>query len=188
MTMRAGAGSGKNYFAGFEGKQFWPLDPGQGVPGSGRNLPPSITVYAKNTGGDTAPVRVIQGPRTQLNWPAGMAVDSEHGELYVANDAGDSILVFSAAASGDAAPLRVLKGPRTQIKYPSGVFVDLVNDELWVANFGNHMATVYKRTASGDTPPIRTIRSGPLGATAPTLANPHPIAFDTKRQEILAPN
>ena len=117
-----------------------------------------------------------------------MTVDSERGELYVANDMGDSVLVFSTSANGDAAPIRVLKGPKTLIKYPNGIALDLVNDELWVANFGNHMATVYKRDASGDTPPLRVIRSAPLGATTPTLANPHPIAYDTKREEILAPN
>lgn len=187
-TMVKGEGVGRNYFAGDEGKTLWPLDAGQSIPGSGRNLPPSITVYAKNAKGDMAPLRVITGPRTQLNWPAGMTVDSERGELYVANDMGDSILVFSTQAAGDAAPIRVLKGPRTHIRYPSGVALDLVNDELWVANFGNHSATVYKRSASGDTPPLRMIRSGPLSASAPTLANPHPIAFDTKREEILVPN
>jgi DNA-binding beta-propeller fold protein YncE len=172
----------------YKNKPHWPKDPGQMVPGSGRNLPASITVYPKSARGDVAPIRVIQGPKTQLNWPAGMAVDPGRGELYVANDGGDSVLVFSVMAEGDAAPIRVLKGPRTQLKYPSGVFVDLVNDELWVANFGNHKATAYKRDASGDTAPVRVIRSAPENVPAPALANPHPVAFDTKRGEILAPN
>jgi DNA-binding beta-propeller fold protein YncE len=171
-----------------EGKAHWPLDREHAVPGSGRNMPPSITVYAKKAAGNTAPLRTIQGPRTQLNWPAGMAVDSERGELFVANDTGDSILVFSTSASGDAAPIRVLKGPRTLIRYPAGVTLDLVNNELWVANFGNHTATVYRRDASGDAPPLRTIRSGPLSSSVPTLGNPFPVAFDTKRGEILVPN
>jgi DNA-binding beta-propeller fold protein YncE len=171
-----------------EGKEHWPLDRDHAVPGSGRNMPPSITVYAKNASGNTAPLRTIQGPRTQLNWPAGMAVDSERGELFVANDTGDSVLVFSTSASGDAAPIRVLKGPKTLIRYPSSVTLDLVNNELWVANFGNHTATVYRRDASGDTPPLRMIRSGPLSANVPTLGNPFPVAFDTKRGEILVPN
>jgi hypothetical protein len=117
-----------------------------------------------------------------------MAVDSERGELFVANDTGDSVLVFSTSASGDAAPIRVLKGPRTLIRYPAGVTLDLVNNELWVANFGNHTATVYRRDASGDTPPLRMIRSGPLSASVPTLGNPFPVAFDTKRGEVLVPN
>ena len=168
-------------------KAFWPLDPGQMLPGSGRTLPASITVYEESARGDAAPLRVISGPRTQLNWPAGLFVDPGRGELYVANDGGGSILVFSASASGDTAPIRVLKGSRTQLSYPSSVFVDLQNDELWVANFGNHSATVYNRTASGDTAPIRVIRSAPTGTPAPALANAR-IAYDTKREEILAPN
>ena len=85
------------------------------IPGSGRFLPASITVYDKKARGNTAPVRVITGPNTQLNWPAGLFVDSERGELYVANDGGKSILVFSATAEGNAAPIRVLKGPRTKL-------------------------------------------------------------------------
>jgi DNA-binding beta-propeller fold protein YncE len=169
------------------GKPNWPVDPQQMLPGSGRTLPPSITVYDKNARGDAAPVRVITGPRTQLNWPTGLYVDSERGELYVANDGGGTVLVFSATASGNAAPIRVLKGPRTQLSYPTSVFLDEKNDELWVANMGNHSATVYNRTASGDTAPIRVIRSGPAGTPSPTLVNAR-ITYDTKREEILAPN
>jgi DNA-binding beta-propeller fold protein YncE len=168
-------------------KAFWPLDPGQMVPGSGRNLPAAITVYDKKARGDAAPLRVISGPRTQLNWAEGLFVDEQRGELYVANDAGESVLVFSTDASGDAAPLRVLKGPHTLLAYPSSVFVDFKNDELWVANFGNHTATVYNRAAAGDTAPIREIRSAPTGTPAPALANAR-IAYDTKRDQILAPN
>jgi DNA-binding beta-propeller fold protein YncE len=134
-----------------------------------------------------APLRVITGPKTQLNWPAGLAVDSERGELYVANDGGGSVLVFSTSTGGDVAPLRVLKGDRTQLSYPSSVFVDTVNDELWVANFGNHTTTVFTRTADGNTAPIRMIRSAPTGTPAPALANAR-IAYDTKREQILAPN
>ena len=130
---------------------------------------------------------MISGPRTQLNWAEGLFVDEQRGELYVANDAGESVLVFSTDASGDAAPLRVLKGPHTLLAYPSSVFVDFKNDELWIANFGNHTATVYNRTAAGDVAPIREIRSAPTGTPAPALANAR-IAYDTKRDQILAPN
>jgi DNA-binding beta-propeller fold protein YncE len=188
-TMRRDvAGGAGEYGREGVGKEHWPLDRDHAVPGSGRNMPPSITVYSKKASGDTAPLRVIRGPRTQLNWPAGMTVDSDRGELFVANDMGDSVLVFSTSANGDAAPIRVLKGPKTLIRYPNGVTLDLVNNELWVANFGNHTATVYRRDASGDTPPLRVIRSGPLNANVPTLGNPFPVAFDTKRGEILVPN
>jgi DNA-binding beta-propeller fold protein YncE len=160
---------------------------GNFIPGSGRFLPVSITVYDKKARDNTPPIRVISGPRTQLNWPTGLFVDSGRGELYVANDGGNSILVFSTDASGDAAPIRVLKGPKTQLSYPSSVYIDLKNDELWVANFGNHRATVYPRKAEGDTAPLRVIRSGPEDSPAPALANVR-IGYDTKREQILAPN
>jgi DNA-binding beta-propeller fold protein YncE len=171
------------------GEDYLRVATGRGnfVPGSGRFLPVSITVYDKTARDDTPPIRVITGPRTQLNWPTGLFVDSDREELYVANDGGNSILVFDTDASGNAAPVRVLKGPKTQLSYPSSVFVDLKNDELWVANFGNHRATVYRRTASGDAAPIRVIRSAPEDMPAPSLANVR-IGYDTKREQILAPN
>ena len=97
-------------------------------------------------------------------------------------------MIFSTSANGDAAPTRVLKGPKTHIKNPTGVFLDLENDELWVANFGNHSATVYKRGASGNVAPLRIIRSGPLDEPALGIGNPHPVAYDSKREEILVPN
>ena len=170
------------------GRPNWPLERSNAVPGSGQNLPPSISVYPLKASGDTPPLRVIQGPKTQMNWPAHIYLDQEREELYVANDMENSIIVFDSMVGGDVAPKRVLQGPNTMIKNPTGVFVDLKNDELWVANFGNHAATVYKRDASGDTAPLRVIRSGPLGEQALGIGNPHPVAYDTKREEILVPN
>lgn len=171
-----------------EGKENWPIPRNYSVPGSGIFLPPSITVYTRGSSGDTAPLRVIQGPKTQLNWPTAVAVDPERGELFVANDPTHSILVFRSDAHGDVAPIRVLQGPKTYIQNPTGVYLDLKNDELWVANFGNHSATVYRRGASGDTPPLRMIRSGPLGAPTPVLGNAHALAYDSRREEILVSN
>ena len=170
------------------GRDHWPIGMPHAVPGSGKFMSPSITIYPRSASGDTAPMRVIQGPKTLLNWPTALAFDPERGELYVANDPADSVLVFKADASGDVSPIRVLRGPKTLIKNPTGVNLDLKNDELWVANFGNHTATVYKRSANGDTPPLRVIRSGPVTAPAPMMGNPNVLAYDTKRDEILVAN
>jgi DNA-binding beta-propeller fold protein YncE len=170
------------------GKSNWPLSGDNMVPGSGRFLPPSITVYARTASGDAAPVRVISGPRTQLNWPANLAVAPERGELFVANDGGDSILVFRETDEGDAAPIRVIKGPRTKLKNPIGISIDFANRELWVASFGNYMGTVYPIDANGDAPPLRTIRAAPEGQLALGIGNPGAVAFDPTRQEILVPN
>jgi DNA-binding beta-propeller fold protein YncE len=166
----------------------WPLDRDFAVPGSGQTLPPSISVHAKNASGNTPPLRVIQGPRTGLNWPTGIAIDPERGDLYVSNDTTDSILVFDADASGDVAPRRVLKGPRTGMKNPTSVALDFKNREMWVANFGNHTATAYRIDAQGDVAPLRTIRAAPQGTPSLMIGNPGAVAYDTRREEILTPN
>ncbi|MBI2815583.1 MAG: hypothetical protein HYX72_01455 [Acidobacteria bacterium] len=150
--------------------------------------PPSITVYPWGAKGNTAPLGIIEGPRTQLNWPAAMAVDSERGELFVSNDVGDSILVFRTSDSGNVAPRRFIRGPKTGISNPTGVFADTKNQELWVANMGNHSATVFPLLAHGDVAPLRTIRSAPLGKKALGIGNPGAVAYDSKRNEILVPN
>jgi DNA-binding beta-propeller fold protein YncE len=155
---------------------------------SGNFNPPSITVYPLNASGDTAPLRIIEGPKTRLNWPANMWVDSTHGELLVANDGDDSLVVFKIADQGDVAPTRILRGPMTHISKPTGVFLDEKNNELWVSNMGNHSATVFNRTATGDVAPKRIIRSAPLEKIALAIGNPGAVAYDSKRDEILVPN
>jgi len=159
-----------------------------GVPGSGRYEPPSITVYPLKATGDTAPLRIIEGDKTQLNWPAQMALDVEHQELFVANDTGNSVLVFRATDNGNAAPIRIIKGPKTGLKNPTGIYLDEKNNEVVVASMGNHSSTVYPRTANGDVAPLRTIRAAPLGKEAQMIGNPGAVGYDTKREEILVPN
>ena len=171
-----------------EPRPNWPLDRSRAVRGTGVSAPPSITVYSLKAEGDTAPLRVIEGPKAMLNWPAAMSVDEERGELYVANDADDSVLVFRVTDSGNVAPTRFIKGPRTQIKNPTGIFVDGANQELWVSNMGNHRATVFDLTANGNVAPKRVIRSAPPDKMALAIGNPGAVGYDTKREEILVPN
>ncbi len=158
------------------------------IPSTGRYESPSIRVYSRTGNGDVAPLRVIQGPNTQLNLPLGIYVDSEHDEIAVANDGGNSLLIFSRTAQGNAAPSRVIKGPATGLKNPSGVFIDTRHNEIWASNWGNHTATVYARTAQGNTAPLRTIRSAPPNAPLPGIGNPGAVAYDPVREQILVPN
>ena len=164
----------------------WPS--GRQVAGTGQMVPSSITVYAIDAQGDTAPLRIIAGPKTHMNWPTGLAMNDETGELFVANDMHDEILVFPFDAKGDVAPKRVLRGPKTGLKNPTGINLDLKNGELWVANFGNHTATAYPLDAEGDTPPLRQIRSGPVDEPALMIGNPGSVAYDSTREQILVPN
>ena len=156
--------------------------------GSGYFDPPSITIFSRNAQGNVAPLRIIEGPKTWLNWPAHMAVDEERGELYVANDMDNSILVFRVTDHGDVAPTRIIRGPKTGLKNPVGLALDLKNKEVWAANMGNHSATVYPLLANGDAVPLRTIRSGPAEEPSLLIVNPGGVGYDSKREELLVPN
>ena len=156
--------------------------------GTGDFYPPSITVYPLDAEGDTAPMRVIQGPETQLNWFGGMQVDPETGDLYVANDIGHSVLVFKGTDEGDVAPTKIIKGNRTGLSHPAGVSIDTINRELWVVNLGNSSATAYSLTASGNAAPLQTIRSAPLGHKSLKFGKPQAIAYDSARDELLVSN
>jgi DNA-binding beta-propeller fold protein YncE len=147
-----------------------------------------ITVYPLDAQGNVEPIRVIQGPKTTLNHPGLIFADQERGELYVANNLDDSVLVFSAEANGDVAPLRIIKGSRTRLKEPRSVVVDLKNDELIVSNLGNHSISVFPRAANGNVAPLRVIRAAPEGKLALGMANPGALAYDSRRDLILAPN
>ena len=68
------------------------------VTGTGKWLPPAIKVYALDTSGDAKPLRAITGDKTQLYWPAAMKFNPENGDLYVANDIGQSVVIFVDAA------------------------------------------------------------------------------------------
>ena len=154
----------------------------------GRFEMPSINIYAVGASGNTPPLRMIQGPRTRLNWPSHVAVHEERGEIFVANDADDSVLVFRLSDDGDVAPTRVITGPQTGLMNPTGIAIDHDNNEIWAASMGNHKVTAYPIDANGDVPPIRTIRGGPEGRVGQMIGNPGAVGYDTLRNQILVPN
>ena len=158
------------------------------VAGTGKFYPPSINVYPLDASGDTAPLRVIQGSKTRLDWAGGMSLDPDRGDLYVANDVGNSILVFRETDDGDVAPARIINGDKTGLNHPAGISLDLKNQEFWVSNMGNSSATCYSLKADGNVTPVRTIRSAPLGRTSVKFGKPQAVAYDSKREQYLVPN
>ena len=152
----------------------------------GKFLPSSVTVFDGDAKGDVAPLRVIQGPLSQIDWPMGVAVDEANNEIIVANNGDNSILVFPRTASGDVPPKRVIRGALTGVKGPMGVA--FAKEEIYVANFGDHTALVFPRLAAGNVRPRRIIRNAPAGRETSGFGNPYAVAYDTKRQEILVPN
>ncbi len=154
----------------------------------GQFQPPSITIYSSNAKNDEKPLRTIQGPRTELDWPMGIAEDPVHNAIVVANNGDNSILIFDRTRSGDVAPVRTIRGDRSGINRPMGLAVDPKNGEIWVSNYGDHSALAFDSAANGNVAPRRVIRSAPAGTATPGFGNPMALAYDCKRQEILVPN
>ena len=157
-------------------------------PSTGRFFSPSIRVFSRTAKGDVAPLRRIEGPKTRLNLPQGIAVDVERNLIAVANDGGNSVLFFDRTAEGDVEPLYSIEGPATELQNPSGIWIDTTHNEIWVANWGDHSATVYPRDARGNVAPLRTIRTAPRNTPTPGLGNPGAVAYDSKRDQLLVPN
>lgn len=130
----------------------------------------AVMTYRGGTNGDEAPIRVIQGPDTQIANPARAEIDPVHKEVFVPLD--DRVLVFPSEANGNVAPIRVLKGPSTSFEeayLPLTAVVDPVNNLLIVA--GGHSTVdgssggawslmIFNRTDSGDVKP-RAVIGGP---------------------------
>ena len=152
----------------------------------GRFVLSSVTVYDGDATGDVAPLRTIQGQRSQIDWPMGVAVDEVNNEIIVANNGDNSVLIFPRTANGDVQPRRVIRGPLTGIKGPMGVAI--AKGEVWVANFGDHTALVFPRLAAGNVAPLRILRNAPAGKETSGFGNPYAVAYDTKRHEVLVPN
>ncbi len=124
-------------------------------------LADAILVFRGNANGPEPPVRVIQGPRTELMTPHSVSLDLEHSEILVASLSGRRINVFSWDANGNVAPLRVIKGPKTGFGHIVGIAVDPVKNLLAVANSEDIL--IFNRTDHGDVAPRARI-AGPQTA------------------------
>ncbi len=162
---------------------YWDAD----YTGGGHYYPPSVEVFSGDAKNDAPPLRIIQGDKTQLDWPTGIAVDNIHNLMAVAQEPTNEVLIFKRTDDGDVAPMRTLAGPLTHIVHPMGVAFDPARNELWVANFG-HEAEVFDLNASGNAAPKRIIRNAPPGTPAAGFGNPMAIAYDSKRDVLLVPN
>ena len=145
----------------------------------------AILTFRGGAKGEEAPIRVIQGPRTQIQSTGydgndKMAMDSAHGEIYIpvatSGGAGKGvILVFDREANGDAPPKRILGGPDTGFQFPSArgtgfpyIGIDPMRNLLVISAGGSLL--IFDRTASGNAKP-RGVITGPKtglaeGATA----------------------
>lgn len=143
----------------------------------------AILTFQGGAKGEEAPVRVIQGPHTQIQSTGydgndKMAMDAKNGEIYIgvatSGGAGKGvILVFDREGNGDVPPKRILGGPNTGFNFPSAKgqgFPHMVVDpdrNLLIVSTGARLL-MFDRTASGDVKP-KSMIGGPhtlLGAGA----------------------
>jgi streptogramin lyase len=129
----------------------------------------NLLEFAPGANGEAAPIADISGAATELNNPAGMAID-HHGRLWVANFSTATILVFGADATGNVKPVMTLGGAKTGLNDPSGIAM-AQNGDLWVANSGSNTLAEFAAGAHGNVAPIRTI-----GGSLTLLANLNGIA------------
>ena len=155
---------------------------------------------------DVAPIRVLAGPGTILNNPAGIAFycatangscdqsQASGNQYIITNSNNNSITTYDAAAADNTTPIRTIPertitGFETGLNQPSGVALNLdqsgveANDEILVANSGNNSITGYTRTDFGNSLALRTIQGDATG-----LSRPCGIAVDDQNNEIFVTN
>lgn len=142
-------------------------------------LAQAILVFRGAANGEEAPIRVIQGPHTQILGTAycgndKVSIDPANNEILLPLASGQAgcgggnangVLVFDREGNGDVAPKRILRGPDTRIDNPSPVAVDPVHNLLFVST--RDAMLIFDRTASGNAKPKAAI-AGPKSEMAST--------------------
>ncbi len=125
----------------------------------------AILTFRGAAEGHERPLRVIQGPHTQIVSERGLdkvTIDPVNNEIYVATSE-NKILVFPREANGDVAPIRVLGGPDTGFSGRPTIRVEPNRNLLLVTGEGgNGTMLIFDRNASGNAKPRARLR-GPAG-------------------------
>jgi hypothetical protein len=140
----------------------------------------AVLVFRGGANGEEAPIRIIQGPQTQLEGPDRLEVDTVNNEIYVPQE-GNTILVFPRAANGNVPPTRILRGAKTRMKGMRSVAVDPIRN-LMVGGTQTRtkegkeygVLMTWNRTANGDTAPLRVIEGDKTEIIRITQLQVHP--------------
>lgn len=148
--------------------------------------PNRILVFSRMAdGAGTTPLRVIEGPNTQLGGRSNVhvAIDEETQTLFalVGPPDGDltssaRVLAFAADASGDATPLRTISGPFASLvmasgEYPSGLGFDENSGHLLVSIANTNpdargRVVVHSKVAFGSAFPLAVLSGADTGITS----------------------
>lgn len=137
----------------------------------------AVVVYRKSASKSEAPIRLLQGDRTGLADPHGIAVDETRGLVFVANfGSTHSVRPGEKQGSEEALPIRQ-RSPRAN--WP----LDRLNAVPGSGRFAGSSITVYARDAHGDAAPLRTIAGERTRLNWPTG-----VAIDPVRRELFVTN
>jgi len=114
----------------------------------------AILTFRGGADGQEAPVRIIQGPNTELSGPDRLDIDVVNREIFVPGRG--NVLVFPLDGNGDVRPKRVVRGPDTQID-GSSIAVDSLNN-LFAVTGRDRSILVFDRTANGNVKPLHVIK------------------------------
>jgi hypothetical protein len=137
-------------------------------------LAQAILTFRGAANGEEAPLRAIQGDKTQIKGVGAtgkVSIDPVHNEIFLASP-DQAILVFDRLANGNVVPKRVLSGPDTQLSLGEQragggnvpcIRIDPIHNLLLVpiGGYGGGKVLIFDRTASGNTPPKAVIQ-GPV--------------------------
>lgn len=133
--------------------------------------PPAVVVYRKMAAGKERPIRILEGDRTRLADPHGLAIDTKRQLMYTANHG--SVSFSKGGKSWSLATAEALPGEAERRE----------NMVLGSGKFLPASIVVHPLHASGDTPPLRTIE-GPK-----TRLNwPSGMVADEDRNELFVAN
>ncbi len=99
----------------------------------------SILVFRADAEGNVAPTRSLQGPRTGLDNPTGLYLDTKNDELWIANFGNHSLTVYDITVEGDVPPKRTIRSalpekPSLMIGNPGALAYDTKRKEILVPN------------------------------------------------------
>jgi DNA-binding beta-propeller fold protein YncE len=160
------------------------VDPAGGVVAMTDVNRKSLLAYSRTgeskRGEITAPLRQIFGPRTNVGFVAGIALDSDRKEiLALNNDIEDTMIVLPYDANGNQAPARMLSVPHQAW----GLAMSRKQRQLAITVEIQEAVVIYRREARNVEAPVRVIRGPGSG-----LADPHGVVWDDQHDEITVAN
>ncbi len=140
----------------------------------------ALLTFRGGANGQEAPIRIIQGPKTELESPDTLEVDPLHEELITPES--NKVMFYPLAANGDVAPLRVFRSPaKNGWRAAGGIAVDPIHNVLVLAGtvlgdakkgysspYGDarEALLIFDRLAEGEAQPLRVIRGPHTGMHA----------------------